>query len=437
MELLYSVLGKNRYDVVYFSSQECEGKSNEILTVLSSHFYKKCKEQEGKTVKLTYFISEEIENDVEENLQKDIDRKDWDKFIIPSFGYFSGHGSSTPIPKYNTTYSYLNFIILLKIIKDILDNRESLEAVKIDISTGWNFYVVALLEALRTASVFWKLYNFTNSNIPNKFNMLFSDPIVGELSKKRVEFYIYEEDVKVKVWFDIPLKFIDKETRNKLKNAGLEERDINMLERAIFVFKAIKENAPLLIYTFGYDKERDITNFMKNYLQKLMNKYKPKTKPENPFNYNMPSRETIETIKAVILTLALYRNIAYILEKKDIPFDGRKWVKVKELKEKFAEDRGIYRKYELVPNKIMLDRDIENLKELGKKLKEGEEKSISEIQNGIRSNCHVGNDDKRNFLAHSGFEYKITKLKKENNELYIGYCNSIARYKSVIMEFLK
>lgn len=338
--LVYSVLGKGNYRVVDFSYKECKDEN-----WLASYHYKRCREREGKRVKLTYFISPEAEEEAKKLFKEivellSLEGEGWEKAVLPSFGY-----SEKKNYRYNIHYPYITLVILLRMLLDIYKSRENLEEVVADISQGWNLYVSGLVDAIRTASVFWNLLNYTDSR-DVRFKILFSDPVIGVREREK-PFEIHEDEVKV--WFDFPLK-PDKGT---LEKVGLNTEEIRTLKNALRTYRAIKGNAPLVILTFGYDKKEKIDTACENYIQRLWNKYNPERSYMHDGIYDMPDPEEVNLIKSVLLSFALYRSMSSILERFGIPSEGTESAELDRIESSFIGDEdagGIYDKYGLSAN---------------------------------------------------------------------------------------
>lgn len=408
--LLYSVLGPANYKPIDISYKDCKD-----VNVFASHHYKRCLEREGKRAKLTYFLPHETKEGVEGILKQvaellSLDKEDWEKVTIPSFGH-SEKGSY----RYNTHYRYIVLVILLRMLLDIYKAKGTLKEVLADISQGWNLYVNGLVDALRTVSVFWTLLNYTKPDDVT-FKILFADPVIGGIKERKIPLEVHEDQVKVRVWFDFPL--IPK--KKDLEKIGLNTEGIRVLKNAFRTYRAIKGNAPLVVFTFGYDRKERIDELIENYLAGLWNKYNPERAYTGNGNYEIPEPESVDLIRSVLLSLALYRNISATLEELGVPPNGADSVELEQIERSFIgseERRGVYDIYGLPANKLLLENDIKSLKKKGSGLLENGEFFICNLD-GLQRRERVS---ERNFWAHSGFEGNITKLIKKQGTLYVKY----------------
>jgi CRISPR-associated protein Csx1 len=364
-------------------------------------------------------ISEKISNYLEnpkEVLKVHPHNKDADDFlVIHSIGEYKLFSN---IEKFEGTYDDIVLAILCDMIKRLLEEKNKENEFYIDISSGHNIYVSAMLEALRHFSVFSKLLNWQNKKLIPKTYITFSDPILGSSAK---EFKIHIQELRFKVFFSSPVSKndIDKNKKDRISkklyenNKERKNKLDEFFEKFIILYSAIKNNTPLVLYHFEYNKHNEIINFIKEIIEEIENKLSNNWRKS-------PSLSKDDYLK-IILSLGFYAGIVEVLENKNIKkYDFEKGVGLDEIKHKA---KCIYEIFNLNPLIHILGHEIYNLKEgkdeKGKKLIEKVSEKWEKLDKYLYGE---GNSFKeRNFIAHAGFERNITEVRKENNQLYFRY----------------
>ncbi|NYE58834.1 CRISPR-associated CARF protein Csx1 [Carboxydothermus ferrireducens] len=316
--------------------------------------------------------------------------------------------------------------IVLEIFIDMINRYLSLgfKNLYVDISSGHNIYVTALLEALRHFHTWVNLRNWANdSKLPEIF-VSFSDPILGNTEAQ--VFNLYWEEIKYKTFFSSPLSSEDAKGNfaqiltNLFGDNRQQKREVRpLLESFSLIFSAIKNNVPLILYKYGYHDSKVIKKVFCSVLnhtyQTLYRNYK-----DSPILSKSSYTKTI-------LALGFYWGISEILKilrvHKDENNDG---VKIDEIKEKFEK---VYEIFGLVINKQFLGTELSNS---SKKINEAlDDPDLSpEIKNKILSEEWVslidihkgrkaGNPDPRNFFAHAGMEGNVTEARKQGSQIFV------------------
>lgn len=380
--------GRETYRDVEFSFNNCKGKDTLVVS-----FFKKCMNNQGKECQSFYFLPEGLSE--EKNAAKEFFGLDILEF--PSLVPLRFDGKEFPT---NATYEFIEYSFFLNMLDKFISDNYS--EVYCDISQGSNIYLSALLDAFRKFIVFTKLKNLSRKESKQKFYLLFSDPILGSTEGKTYK--IHTREYSVKTFFEIPLTREGLTELEKNNSISVEERKI--LKNAIRTFRAVKGNAPLVLFTFGYDKKENILETIKCILNRWLFELN-ETLEEEPDRiqgkkvYKIPP--DIFLRESALLTLALYYDISHVLEGQKIPTKGKKWTNIKEIENMYK----VYEIYDLLANKIILKKDLDRFKRKYGKSLIVIEYTLCELAR----NC--GKVDHRNFWAHSGFEANITLIKNE------------------------
>lgn len=302
----------------------------------------------------------------------------------------------------------------------------------LDISSGLNIYVSALIEAGRLFLTFYKLQNFLPEPDPLKVYIVFSDPVIPPYNRV---FEIHKNfSLEVKTFFSFP----EKPKNYSLDNAftpfakKLTEDDkllksfLNKLfTNAYLFYSAIKNNTPLVLYTFEYDDEKEIEKGIRDLLNKIQTRLFE--------NYQKTPGLNFDNFRKSILMLSIYKGIVKILKNKEINVKDE--VSLSELDQKFRDENlTIYKYFDLMTNRAYLGHEISNnfeKKEIIETLT-SEYKLFKEYFSGEGNDIHP-----RNFLAHCGFERNCLEVKREGEEIWLRYKNEPEikkRIKEILLE---
>ncbi len=362
-----------------------------------------------------------------------------DFLVIHSIGEYKLGGNSVKFEATHNTYDDIVLGIFCDIVERFLEEKNNENEFYIDVSSGHNIYVSAILEALRHFAVFSQLLNWQNKNLRPKTFIAFSDPILGSFAS---EFQIYIQPVNFKVFFSSP---VNKDDINRNRPDRLSKRLYgdnrekknkldDFLERFAIFYSALKNNTPLALYHFGYHGYDEIINFLKEIIGEIKDKLS-KDWIKSP---NLSKNDYLK----VILSLGFYAGIVEVLQNNNIiKYDLEKGAELDEIRKKFGSgDNSIYKIFNLDLLIPILGREIYNLSEGGREDKKLIEK-VGEEWGRLDSYLYGEgqNFEIRNFLAHAGFERTVTEVRKDNDKLYFRYCpNEVIenRVKSSLKEYL-
>lgn len=312
-------------------------------------------------------------------------------FVIHSIGEYKGQKFDGKFDDIVIEF----FIDMLERIK-VVDETE----IYVDVSTGLNVYVSAMLEAVRHFSTYYHLSEWENRKL--KIFIVFTDPIIGSPAN---EFNIYKDyELKFKHFFSSPIKKEDIDSYTLARkiagdNGSLKNQIQNFLKNFALSFSAIKNNTPLVVYTFGYNNEI------------LENEFIARVKSEIKKDWIKSPNFDKDTYFKLFLTLAFYCGIIKVLRNHSIFISSE--VKIEQMKEKFE---NIYKIFNLTLNENFLGNEVSNLI---RKLRDKDMREWTLLNKVLEGRS--GSKDPRNFFAHSGLEGNITEVKKVNNEILIRY----------------
>lgn len=324
-----------------------------------------------------------------------------DFLLVHSFGEFSGQNFEGNFDD-----------IVLEIFIDIVQRSltESFTELYIDISSGHNIYITAMLEAVRNFVVFHSLSNWINQEL--KVKLYFSDPIIGSTKNNYAIHKDYE--LKYKIFFSSPIDE-DADIKNyalsrKIVGTDKEMRKFKnklqkLFEEFYLAYSALKNNTPLVIYSYSFSKEEEIIEVIKTLINQLKEKLFHNWEKSAGINKN-------DYLK-VFFVLALYIGILRVLSAYEIKLKDE--VSLDEIEQKFTK---IYENFNLLLNIEILSHEISNLKRMinnAANISEGNWNPISHVISG------EGNFHRRNFLAHAGFERTVTEFMKKQQEIYVRY----------------
>ena len=315
--------------------------------------------------------------------------------------------------------------IVLEIFIDLVERffKEGMKELYIDISSGLNIYVSALIEAVRHFSIFQNIGSWKE---PLSVKLIFSEPIIGSSKSNFKIFKDYE--LKFKVFFSSPITHADVKNFELSRKIAKQDRTLKnkiqeMLEKFALSYSAIKNNTTLVVYSFKFHEEQEIKDLILQVVANLKDKFYSDWQKSPNFEKN-------DYLK-LFLSLSFYIGIIKILKENSVNYSD--CVCLDEIKEKFS---SIYQQFELNLNEQLLKHEISNLTRPDKKTGETiidkakeEWQSLSEFIPG------EGDFQPRNFIAHAGFERTVTEVKKINNKLYLRYkTDSLEEIKKALRE---
>lgn len=345
-----------------------------------------------------------------------------DLFVTHSLGIYSTHQS--PI-SFDCHYQDILLEMLLDMVDRYLpfldvDTPEPIEYI-IDISSGHNIYVSALLEAARQFGVWLQLAGWHNKAIIPEIKVAFSDPI---LPGQDVLHTIHFDELKVRSLFSSPI------TNNDVSNFTLSRRVFpdeserrekgrlqGFLERFLIVFSAIKNNTPLAIYQFGFDEGDATLNVLKDFIlytrKRLFSSY-----------LKSPALDK-DTYLKVLLTLGFYYGLGRMLKERGPENLGDNGWNIQDIKKSFYK---IYQTFGLNLNVAVLGNEINQILEASNRLNDkisGQWHDLFILLNPTKNQFDT-KPNKRNFFAHAGLEQNATQFRIEDGSLFLRYkadCN--------------
>lgn len=322
----------------------------------------------------------------------------------------------------NTHYNGTPSNVSLQIFADMLRRNRECDMIIVDLSTGYNLYVLSLLEAARFYTSYMRLSCADISKIFVRYAV--SEPVVKDSGQYPYKIYI--EELETRTTFDLPLRsktnltsFIEDASDVDKTDIGLEFSSLNtkvnhILNDLTIIYNAIRYNAPLFLFTTNIDfckeeKNNDIVNDLCEFIDHILNERKKK------INRNLYS---------IFLSIAIRNGIWYMLRNKlnknndgGIPLDTLKSVS------------NLYSKLKLDLNWRFLEREIREIESYKEHLTSKWKVYKDVKSNSSRPNIHDQrqdapiSDSKRNFFAHAGLSYDTVELRLDNGRI-------LCRYKS-------
>ncbi|HBT03747.1 MAG TPA: TIGR01897 family CRISPR-associated protein [Thermodesulfobacterium commune] len=464
MNLIYQI---GRFDPKFLNKLnfKIEGKDyfSSLTGLAYREFIKENKQEEAKLVLVfpaSLLINKgAIENipenyaDFKQKLSKflDGDLSEKESYYKNPYPYFKLHPHSKEADGFTVIHSLGEFgrfqfdatfdELVLEIFLDIVSRyrERPFNKLFIDISSGLNFHVTALLEGAKLFYTFYKLQNFLKDHSPLEVYLIFSDPIIGAPTPSKNFYEIHKTKLDVKTFFEYPQKpeginvkiredkiILEQTYDNFIKslatiNDKLDENlkrefkeKLNPLFSYGYLFySAIKNNVPLVLYTFKYDNLEKIEDGITFLITK--------TKDLLSNTFQKPAGLEVDSFKKAFFMLALYKGIVKALKEKGIT--QKPEVTVAELKAIFIKDKPtLYDSFNLLLNSWYLGRELHNnfIKDEIKVKFTSEYKPLTEfIEGKYEGGCDKA--DKRNFLAHCGFERTCVEVKKDGETIYLRY----------------
>lgn len=309
----------------------------------------------------------------------------------------------------------------------------------LDISSGLNLYISALIEGAKNFWTFFNLQNWGKKTI--KIFFVFSEPISKDLTQTHNIYY--NNEIRYRYFFECPIEkdsitCICDYIHEKLFNNYIEQDKVvskedlrDILEKLVLTYNALKYNVPLFFLTFQLPKVGELKRIVNKIISNLY---------LCMYNRDLKSSPRLDRSKImrVILSLAFFIGIKSVLDETDIY--NNEQIDNKMLEAFFEK---IYNTLGLNLNKIYLSSELGIIQsKIAKILREINDENLKEnllnitmdyftierIDNIIKTNQNVKEEIKqlikcinknfdpksfysRNFFAHAGFEKNVTLIK--------------------------
>lgn len=414
--IIYQILGKARTRY----SEVCYRINDKVYQArLSSEAL--CKHND-KIEKIVLLKPESIKEDADESVESANTTTNIDIKIIQAVGVYDNI-------RYNGTPSSVSLQIFADMLRRSMDMENKENKVIVDLSTGYNLYVLSLLEAARFYTTYMRL---TEADLSKIFvDYAISEPVSpGGYGP----YEIYTEKLETRTTFDPPIKdgqglttFIEDISNDEKAQIGNEFSNLNSKVRQVqemlkLFYNAIRYNAPLFLFTISIDfdkakaKNQDIISELCRFVEDILNKRK---------------RLKRELYK-VFLNIAMYNGILKRL--RDLRTNNyNNGIPLNTLK-KF---QALYKDLDIELNWRFLEREIYEI-ELYKEYLSDKWKVYKDIRESAlgysltnnkyahpRSNSSKKNekssDIKRNFFAHAGLSYDTLELRCVEGDILCKY----------------
>jgi CRISPR-associated protein Csx1 len=449
MKLIYQI---GRLDAGAFNPIKFEVNGKEYTALLSSFALKQSFSENGDASKviLIYPVSLLLNKNAPkiENFPEDFklavesilnNKNELSYYLSDPYPYFDKHPHSKEANGFIVIHSIgqyegINFSVTLEelILEIFIDmvkryQNESFSELYLDISSGHNIYTSALLESGRLFLTFYKLQNFNLKENGLKVFITFSDPIVPPYNRT---FQVHKDFcLEVKTFFSFP----EKPNQNNLKDAYSkfakdlvgEDKELRPFKRQLtklfsygyFFYSAIKNNTPLVLYTWEYHQEEeidkgiaDLINFVK---QRLYT------------NYQSTPGLKFDLFRKAFLMLSIYKGIVKVL--KEYKIFKKEEVELEELARNFRdENQSLYNCFELKQNREYFSHEYSNTFE-----REGERGGIKDKipeHYVLLRELIKGESDEikpRNFIAHCGFERNCVYIRRQGAQVFVKYGSEV------------
>ena len=338
--------------------------------------------------------------------------------VIHSIGQYEGI-------KFSATLEELILEIFIDMVKRYQD--ELFSELYLDISSGQNIYISALLEAGRLFLTFYKLQNFNLKENGLKVFITFSDPIVPPYNRT---FQVHKDFcLEVKTFFSFP----EKPNQNNLKDAYSKfakdlvgkDKELRPFKRQLtklfthgyFFYSAIKNNTPLVLYTWEYHQEEEIDRGIADLINLVYQRlYK---------DYQKTPGLKFDLFRKAFLMLSIYKGIVKVL--KEYKIYKKEEVGLEELARNFRdENQSLYNCFELKQNREYFSHEYSNTFE-----REGERGGIKDKipeHYVLLRELIKGESDEikpRNFIAHCGFERNCVYIRRQGAQVFVKYGSEV------------
>lgn len=353
-----------------------------------------------------------------------------DLVVIHSIGKYL-YGKEKDVAKeitFDTAYGDIVLEIFIDMVKRYLKENNLISEVYIDISSGHNIYISAMLEALRHFATFTNLRHWIDKRKRPKLFISICDPI---LPGGQNIHQVYIEEQRFVVFFESPLKLDDLEKVEQIFSNNDEfKKDVkNILERFLLTFSAIKNNIPLYLFdTYSIiDKSDEVRKVLDNVVECLHNKIKESYKYSPKLDKGICIR--------IINALGFYLGIIDAMNYSKISlYEPKKGILIKDVKDKVIE---MYSKFGLTYNIDVLEVELDKLR--------GPDRKIDPELFKVRCNNYLKKTEnkkdskdrmQRNFFAHCGLEEHFICVVEKEEGTFVRYIDELPELRDTIKKML-
>jgi CRISPR-associated protein Csx1 len=360
--------------------------------------------------------------------------------LTQSQGEYKSKGRSVTLVFENTVENVVSHIFS-QLLLYLNKTRE--KSLIVDISTGQNLYVTSLLEAVRGVLVYNKLNHLLQGDERIGVEIAYVPPIYATNQNVRVEFHPYD----VKAFFELPIRGKDINLNRVIRVSQANQQTYyEEAKRIIYLktkelkthlitgrltYNAIKYNTPLVLFhdqiTGRLRQFEEITDFPER-LYGLISTLEQGQKEITESNGRIKVSRYYSIDKDLFINLHFHLallNSIYRFWKQQI--EGRE-PELEYIRQIFSE---VYRRLGLGLNSKFLERDCNEISTAVNNY-EGDLTHAKLLEDIIKSEPKdqiakppsvKPSDPKRNFFAHSGLSYNITKVTKRNGHILLSYEN--------------
>lgn len=321
--------------------------------------------------------------------------------------------------------------IVLELFLDMVKRylHEQIQAFYLDVSSGLNIYISAMIESARYFSTFLTLMNWAEENIPEIF-ITFSDPIIGNTAPK-YEIHLQKQEYPrafisplssyfKRIGVTLTESELNKFLKDEIFSSDIEEPSIRQLKsslsekllKSFLIYSAIVNCVPLYLYYSDKHTDQEILLEIEKFIDYAAKKLRRDYKRSPGLNK--------EAYMEIICQLALYAGMTKMLQKHNIePINPESGINLENLRiifENILIQAGLNHSLVFLKNEVnnttwKINRYLKNTDQVGKWV------GMYEVMESRKSS-----PDERNFFAHIGLEANITEVKKDaDEEIYVRY----------------
>ncbi|MEM2086402.1 MAG: TM1812 family CRISPR-associated protein [Archaeoglobaceae archaeon] len=332
--------------------------------------------------------------------------KNFELAIIPSIGEYEFKDRKV---EYKNNFDNIVIAILLHLLK------RNPEKVLMDVSTGQNIYVFALIEAVRRYATYKQIEKMFHS-YEFKLRIATYQPIIKNVKEAKIEI----NDLSARSFFSLPqadpdklCKTGDREVKREAGEIGKKYHTLKsafrLLQKEVTIgFNAIRYNTPLAFYELlKFDANADE---IERGFSKLAHEF---LENEIPMD--------LKVFSNILFSIAMFRSFREFKSTLNMP-------SINEIGLKFQR---VYTKADLDVNCNFLTRELEEIKTRAEKRRmEIEQKRRVSLLELYKKETFEGDEKfgskniKRNFFAHSGFLKEYTFVTIANGEFCLEWDKS-------------